>query len=86
MIKINLFPTPVALFKLDELNKEEEKFLLNLETGNKNNEYLNNIASNDNYVLDKPEVKNLKNNIQKCINEYKKDIMQCEDELYITNS
>lgn len=86
MIKINLFPTPVALFKLDELNQEEENFLLNIETKDKNNEYLNNIASDDNYVLDKPEVKNLKNNIQKCINEYKKDIMQCEDELYITNS
>jgi len=86
MIKLNLFPTPVALFKLNELNKEEEKFLLNLNTGNQNNDYLNNIASNDNYVLDKPEVKDLKNQIQKCVNEYKDDIMQCKNELYITNS
>ena len=62
MIKINLFPTPIALFKLDKLNQEEENFLLNIETKDKNNEYLSHIASDDNYVLDKPEVKNLKNN------------------------
>lgn len=86
MIKINLFPTPIAIFKLDELSDQEKKFLLNIKVREKNNEYLNNIASDDNYILDKPEVKNLKDKIQKCINNYKEEIMQCENELYITNS
>ena len=86
MIRLDLFPTPIALFKLDELNNEEEKFLLNLETGNQNNNYLNNMGSNDNNVLDNPEIKNLRHRIQKCIDEYKNEIMQCENELYITNS
>tara|TARA_R110000796_G_scaffold106212_1_gene216603 strand:+ start:2795 stop:3406 length:612 start_codon:yes stop_codon:yes gene_type:complete len=86
MIKINLFPTPITVFKLDQLNKTEEEILLNVETGNKNNEYLNNVSSNDTHILDRPELKNLKNQIQKCVDKYKDEIMQCEDELYITNS
>tara|TARA_R100000664_G_C2758306_1_gene147074 strand:- start:2865 stop:3476 length:612 start_codon:yes stop_codon:yes gene_type:complete len=86
MIKIDLFPTPIALFKLEDLDNEEENFLLNVDTGDKNNNYLNNISSNDTYILDNPKIKNLKNKIQKCIDEYKNEIMQCEDELYITNS
>jgi len=86
VIRIDLFPTPIALFKLEELNNEEENFLLNVDTGNKNNNYLNNISSNDTYILDNPKIKNLKHRIQKCIDEYKNEIMQCENELYITNS
>tara|TARA_R110000796_G_scaffold252523_1_gene387367 strand:+ start:3188 stop:3799 length:612 start_codon:yes stop_codon:yes gene_type:complete len=86
MILSKLFSTPVAAFKLNHLDTEQKSFLLNTEVGNNSNPYLGNVASNNNYILNQPELESLKKNIQDCINKYKEEVMSCDQELYVTNS
>ena len=86
MLLLKLFPTPVAIIKFTSLSPEEEFFLLNTSTGNYNHKYLENIGSNDSYILNNIKLNSLKNKIQDSINLYKKEVMCCDQEMYITNS
>lgn len=80
-----LFPTPVGISKLErDLTDLEKTFLLNQET------YLNtgNLSSLDTYILNKPELSNLKSFIQSNLNEYFDSVYKPnnEVEIYITQS
>ena len=86
MIILNLFPTPIGIIKFDSLSQEEENFLLNTPTGNYNNNYLDNVGSNNNYILNDTKLSSFKNKIKESINLYKKEVMCCDQEMNITNS
>lgn len=73
-----LFPTPVAFFDLGrDLAKKESDFLAKQDR--RPNE--GNQSSVDNYVLDKPALAKLKDGIQKCVEEYVKDVWKVDKTL-----
>ena len=75
-----LFPTPVAFFDLGrDLAKKESDFLAKQDR--RPNE--GNQSSVDNYVLDKPALAKLKDGIQKCVEEYVKDVWKVDKTLVI---
>jgi uncharacterized protein (TIGR02466 family) len=73
-----LFPTPVAFFDLGrDLAKKESDFLAKQDRRpNQGNQ-----SSVDNYVLDKPALAKLKDGIQKCVEEYVKDVWKVDKTL-----
>ena len=81
---VNLFPVPLTLFDIDIL-EEEKEYLKTLPTGN-DSPYLDNLATIDNTVLNKPQVSKLKKQLMNALNQYKKELLRCDDEIYITNS
>ena len=81
----SLFPTPVGFFSLDrKLSSDEEAFLVNQETcANENN-----LVSVDRYILDREGMKELKEFVQNCVDEYFKFIFspKYETKLRLTQS
>jgi uncharacterized protein (TIGR02466 family) len=86
MKTLNLFPTPVSIFSLEDLSDQENNFIQNINYELNNSEYLDASNSINKYILDHESLINLKNRIQNCLNMYKQNIMGCDQELYITNS
>lgn len=80
-----LFPTPVGISKIQrDLTENEKTFLLNQET------YPNtgNLSSLDTYILNKPELSDLKSVIQQNLNEYFDSVYKPQNdvEIYVTQS
>ena len=55
-------------------------------TGNIPSSYLEVVSSNDQYILRNKKLKRLQKDIQGCVDDYKNEVMSCDQELYITNS
>jgi len=70
------------------LLKEEEKFfILNNENFSLDNkQYKSPLSSQNLYLLNSPELKRIKSFFEETINNYKEDIIEIKDELYMTNS
>lgn len=80
-----LFPTPVGITKLNrDLTDLEKNFLLNQETRSNTG----NLSSLDTYLLNKPELSDLKNFIQENLNEFFDSVYKPSRqlEIYITQS
>ena len=86
MLLLELFPTPVAIFDLKPLSDEERSTIMKTPTGNTPSSYLEVVSSNDQYILRNKKLKRLQKDIQGCVDDYKNEIMSCDQELYITNS
>ena len=86
MLLLKLFPTPVAVFDLKPLSDEEKSTILNTPCGNNPDPYLENVSSNDDYILRNEKLKRLREDMQTCIDRYKNEVMSCDLELYMTNS
>ena len=86
MLLLELFPTPVAIFDLKPLSDEERSTIMKTPTGNIPSSYLEVVSSNDQYILRNKKLKRLQKDIQGCVDDYKNEIMSCDQELYITNS
>ena len=86
MLLLKLFPTPVAVFDFKPLSEEERSTIVNTASGNTTSTYLENVSSKDKYILRNKKLKRLQKDIQTCIDDYKNEIMSCDQELYMTNS
>ena len=86
MVLLKLFPTPVALFDLKPLSDEERSTIMKTPTDNTPSSYLEVVSSNDQYILRNKKLKRLQKDIQGCVDDYKNEIMSCDQELYMTNS
>ena len=85
---IELFPTPVLLWKYNESIVDETKLVEDLEymaNGSSDNA-LGNTKSKDSFVLEKNELKSIRDFIQKCLDEYAVRVLATDQKLYITQS
>lgn len=81
----NLFPTAVSFFKLDsELTQEEKEFIQNQEQRSNSG----NTTSKNNYLFKEPEMKRLGSFVEKCLNQYLKEIYAPKHDVnvYVTQS
>jgi uncharacterized protein (TIGR02466 family) len=84
---MSIFPTPVGLTSINrELTQEEKNILSLCETDLQGN--IGNKSSKDNYFLDRPELKQFKDDIERKLNEFFQYIWQPKTDvsLYITQS
>ena len=86
MVLLKLFPTPVALFDLKPLSDEEKSTIMKTPPDEPLSSYLEVVSSKDKYILRNEKLKRLQKDIQTCIDDYKNEIMSCDQELYMTNS
>ena len=86
MLLLKLFPTPVALFDLKPLSDEEKSTIMKTPPDEPLSSYLEVVSSKDKYILRNKKLKRLQKDIQTCIDDYKNEIMSCDQELYMTNS
>ena len=85
---IELFPTPVLLWKYNESILDETKLVEDLEymaNGGSDNA-VGNKKSKDSFVLEKNELKSIRDFIQKCLDEYAVRVLATNQKLYITQS
>ena len=85
MITHNLFPTPVAFFKLDrDLTDDEKLFILNQEK----RPNMGNTTSSDHYLFDKPEMAGLNTFVNECTQDYFNKIYAPKNDVkpYVTQS
>ena len=85
---IELFPTPVLLWKYNESIVDETKLVEDLEymaNGSSDNA-LGNTKSKDSFVLEKNELKSIRDFVQKCLDEYAVRVLATDQKLYITQS
>lgn len=88
---IELFPIPLLITKYENDFTEELEFIKNLEYGrkneseSKNKQYLN-LQSTDTFLLDKPELKNIREFIEKSISTYTNEVLFMKNTLTITQS
>jgi uncharacterized protein (TIGR02466 family) len=83
----NLFPTPIYQNNIGRIfNKKELEFIKNEKNYCVKN--VGNVNTINNYILNKPELKNIKNFIQQCCDDYLKKIISPKNnvKLYITQS
>ena len=83
----NLFPTPIYMTNMDRpFTKKELQFVNEQKKHCHNNE--GNLASNDNYILNRKEFKNIKKFLDQCCKDYLNRIICPKNniELYITQS
>ena len=84
---INLFPTPIYITKMNRgFTKQELKFVENQKKQCSKNE--GNIITNENYILNKKEFKNIKKFLDQCCKDYLEKIICPKNDLklYITQS
>lgn len=84
---INLFPTPIYITKMNRgFTKQELKFVENQKKQCSKNE--GNFITNENYILNKKEFKNIKKFLDQCCKEYLEKIICPKNDLklYITQS
>lgn len=84
-----LFPTPVMFNSLDrEFTKEELDFIKSHGKEGMTNRNVGNVTSNNNYILEEPELANLKKEITEHINNYIQKVMKpkYKAEGYVTQS
>lgn len=84
-----LFPTPVMFTELDrDFTKEELAFVDSHSTPDKTNRNVGNVTSNNNYILEEPELADLKKVITEIINTYIKKVYKPKNpaEAFITQS
>ncbi len=79
MEMINLFPTPLGIFNLTEINDEERKFLLSQKK--RKNSY--NRTSENHYLLEEEIMKPLKSQIEYCVSEYANETLAQQDQTKI---
>ena len=85
MKNLNLFPIPISVFNL-KMSSDEKKYLNEIDYKTTNSDYLDAENSTDVFLLEKEELKELKEKIIECINKYKKIMLSCNLDIYITNS
>ena len=94
---VQLFPTAVVISKYPNDYRNELEFVKNLECNKKNGEGIDgnpieengeyfNRQSVNTYILDLPELTNIRNFVKFKVNEYARNIMGSTDELVITQS
>lgn len=82
-----LFPTPVLIKRYTEDLTEEIKYAKVIDYGRDNMQQVGgNSQSTDSFILNKKELSNIKTFIEASIKEYCEKILECEDELRITQS
>ena len=84
-----LFPTPVMFTDLGrEFTKEELDYVNSHNKEGMTNRNVGNVTSNNNYILEEPELAGLKEVVTKAINEYIKRVYKpkYEAEAYVTQS
>ena len=81
----NLFPTPVAFFKLDGGFTEKEKAFIKTQEQRPN---LGNTTSKNNYLFKSPQLKRIAKFVDKCLTEYMNAVHapKYEVEAYVTQS
>lgn len=84
---IQLFPTPVLIFKYEENFEKELDYIRKIDYRKKdNNSFSYNSQSVDTFLLDKQELSKIKTFIEQSIDCYVKNIMKSSRQLVITQS
>mgnify|MGYP003112275712 FL=1 len=80
-----VFPKPVVTFKAEDTFNEELKYIKNITHIQKGNKMQGSISKNK-YLLYEPELKNLKNFFQGCLNFYMKNMFKSKQRVVISQS
>lgn len=85
---LQLFPIPVLISKYEKDLSEELQYIKNLEYNLNNSEAqkIYSKQSSDTFLLDKPELKDIKEFIDSQIDFYVNNILECSNKLRITQS
>lgn len=81
----NIFPTRIYISEYEEDITNELEYINNLEYRSKDHKLITSLSVN-NYLLNVPELQNIKEYCQKHINHFFNEILEFEDELLITQS
>ena len=84
-----LFPTPVMFVEIGrEFTKEELEFVAKHSKEGMTNKNIGNVTSNNNYILDEPELADLKKIITEAVNMYSKKVYKpkYKNEIFVTQS
>jgi len=85
---LQLFPIPVLISKYEKNLSEELEYVKNLEynLSSQETQKIYSKQSSDTFLLDKPELKNIREFIDSQINFYVNEILECSNKLKITQS
>jgi uncharacterized protein (TIGR02466 family) len=81
----SIFPTPVLVCNYPDSYEKELEYIKSIEFYKPNNPVVA-VQSEDNYILNNPELKKIRNFIQIKLNKFSKEILKYEDNLNITQS